>query len=57
MLKPVITEKNYEKYLERIYFLMNTNLKEDSKEFNELEILSNLVKNYEEIHYPLIKGE
>lgn len=55
MLKPIKTEEQYEGYLERIYALMQKNLKEDSKESDELEILSILVKNYEVEHYPIEK--
>lgn len=55
MLKPIKTEEQYENYLERIYVLMQTDLKEDSKESDEIEILSILVKNYEEAHYAIEK--
>ena len=40
MLRPIKTEEQYEGYLERIYALMQKDLKEDSKESDELEILS-----------------
>lgn len=55
MLKPIKTEQQYENYLERIYVLMQTDLKADSQQSDELEILSILVKNYEEAHYPIEK--
>lgn len=55
MLRPIKTEEQYENCLERIYKLMQTDLKQDSKESDELEILSILVKNYEEEHYPIQK--
>lgn len=55
MLRPIKTEEQYEGYLERIYALMQKDLKEDSKESDELEILSILIKNYEEEHYPIKK--
>jgi len=55
MLRPIKTEEQYENCLERIYELMQTDLKQDSKESDELEILSILVKNYEEEHYPIQK--
>lgn len=48
MLKPIKNEEQYEKALEKIYKLMNKNLKEESKEFNKLEILSILVEKYED---------
>lgn len=53
MLRSIKTEEQYENCLERIYKLMQTDLKQDSKESDELEILSILVKNYEEEHYPM----
>ncbi|GGE12050.1 MULTISPECIES: helix-turn-helix domain-containing protein [Sphingobacterium] len=55
MLKPIKSEKQYESYLERIYVLMQTDLKADSKESDEVEILSILVKNYEDTHYAIEK--
>lgn len=55
MLKPIKSEKQYESYLERIYVLMQTDLKADSKESDEVEILSILVKNYEDTHYTIEK--
>jgi len=55
MLKPVKTKKQYEDALERIYMLMQKNLKAGSKESDELEVLSLLVKEYENEHYPVPK--
>lgn len=55
MLKPIKSEKQYESYLERIYFLIQTDLKVDSKESDELEILTILVKNYEDTHFEIQK--
>jgi len=43
----------YEDALERIYNLMQKDLKEDSKQSDELEVLSILVKEYEIVHYPV----
>ena len=53
MLKPIKTEEQYKEYLKRIYALMQNDLKENSKESDELETLSILVKNYEKAHYPM----
>lgn len=55
MLKPIKNEKQYENALARVYALMQKNLKEGSKEADELEILSLLVKEYELVHYPVPK--
>lgn len=55
MLKPIKTEQQYEDALERIYTLMQVELEEGSKESDELEILSLLVKAYENAHYPVPK--
>ncbi|KGE12278.1 helix-turn-helix domain-containing protein [Sphingobacterium deserti] len=55
MLKPIKSEQQYESYLERIYVLMKTDLKEDSNESDEVEILSILIKNYEDTHYVVDK--
>jgi HTH-type transcriptional regulator/antitoxin HigA len=53
MIKPVKTKKDYEAALERCYELMQKEIKANSEIANELEVLSILVKNYEEKHYPV----
>lgn len=57
MLKPVKNKKQYEEALERIYSLLQKNIKAGSKESDELEILSILVKEYENIHFPIPKPD
>ena len=51
MLKPIKNEKQYEETLVRIYKLMQKDLKPDSKEADELNVLSILVEAYEKEHY------
>jgi HTH-type transcriptional regulator / antitoxin HigA len=53
MLKPIRTKKEYKAALERIYELMQLNLKPNSEEYDELEVLSILVSNYEESNFPI----
>lgn len=53
MLRPIKNNQQYEDALERIYLLMQKNIKADSKESDELEILSILVKEYENEHFPI----
>ncbi len=53
MLKPIKTETDYENALERIYQLMQKELKEDSKLADELELLSIIVEAYEKKHYTI----
>jgi len=53
MVKPIRNNKRYEEALARIYFLMQKDVKPDSKESDELEILSILVKEYENEHHPV----
>lgn len=55
MLRPIKNNEQYETALERVYALMQKNLKPDSKESDELEILSILIKEYENKHYPVPK--
>lgn len=55
MVKPIKNNAHYESALNRIYALMQKNLKADSSESDELEVLSVLVKNYENIHFPMEK--
>jgi HTH-type transcriptional regulator/antitoxin HigA len=53
MLKPIKTEDQYNEALARVYELMQIEVKEDTTESDELEILSILVKEYEIDHYPI----
>jgi HTH-type transcriptional regulator/antitoxin HigA len=55
MLKPIKNEQQYEDALASVYSLMQKNIKPDSKESDELEILSILIKEYEHEHYPVQK--
>src|SRR6201995_1025911 len=55
MLKPIKDDTQYEDALERIYALMQKNIKPNSAASDELEILSILVKQYELEHYPVPK--
>lgn len=48
-IKPIKTEKDYEKALDRIEKIHNA--KPNTKESDELEVLLILVENYEEKHY------
>ena len=53
MLKPIKNEKQYEISLNKIYKLLQKNLKPGSKESDELELLSILVENYENKNYQI----
>ncbi len=53
MLKPVKTKKDYEAALQRCYELMQKDVKVNPELADELEVLSILVKAYEEKHYPV----
>lgn len=55
MLKPIRNNKQYETALEKVYVLMQKNIKTNSKESDELEILSILVKEYENVHFQVPK--
>jgi HTH-type transcriptional regulator/antitoxin HigA len=50
-IKPIRTQKDYEKSLERIYELMDA--QPNTIEFDELDILTTLVEAYEEKHYKI----
>lgn len=47
------TEEEYENALERAYSLIQLDLKEDSAELAELELLSVLIEQYEKVHCPI----
>lgn len=53
MLKPIRTKKDYKLAVERIYELMQKDLKVNSDEYNELDLLSILVENYEKKNFPI----
>ena len=55
MLKPIKNNKQYEDALGKVYELMQKNIRTGSKQSDELEILSILVKEYESTHYPIPK--
>jgi HTH-type transcriptional regulator/antitoxin HigA len=55
MLKPIKNNKQYEKSLSRIYALLQKNVKANSVESDELEVLSILVKQFEQEHYAVPK--
>jgi|SRR5579859_5443070 len=55
MLKPIKNEAQYEDALARVYELMQKDLKPESGDSDELEILSILIKEYELKHYPVSK--
>lgn len=55
MQKFINNEQEYEAFLMRIYTLMQTDIKPDSDESNELETLSILVNDYENTNYPIPK--
>ena len=50
-IKPIKTEKDYEKSLKRFEVIFDAN--STSKEGDEAEILSILIDNYENKHYPI----
>jgi HTH-type transcriptional regulator/antitoxin HigA len=55
MLKPIKNNAQYEDALARVYVLMQKDLKPESKDSDEMEVLSILVKEYELEHFPVQK--
>lgn len=53
MPEPIKNNQQHEDALARAYVLMQKDVKPDSKESDELEILSILIKEYENEHYPV----
>ncbi len=53
MLKPIRNKSDYKKYLARTYELIQKDLKYNSDEYNELEILSILLEHYEMENFPI----
>lgn len=55
MLRPIKNKEQYEEALERVYSLMQKDVQVGSKLSDKLEVMSILVKEYENKHYPLAK--
>ncbi len=53
MLKPIKTEDQYNEALAQVYGLMQADIRENTPESDQLEILSILIKEYENEHYPM----
>ncbi len=53
MLKVIKTKKAYRDALNRSYELMQIDLKANTDEYNELEILSILIEDYEKKKFPI----
>lgn len=53
MLKPIKNNSQYEKALQRVFVLMQEDLIPSSEKSDELEVLSILIKEYENEHLPL----
>ena len=54
MITAIETKDQYDLALARVYDLMQTDVKENSPESDELEALSILVVEYENVHYPML---
>lgn len=55
MTAPIKNDEQYDQALKRIYSLMQLDIVPDSKESDELELLSLVVKDYETVHFPIDK--
>lgn len=55
MIRPIRSEEQYDEALAKVYTLMQKDIKEGSKQSDELEVLSILIKEYENEHYPVPK--
>ncbi len=51
MIRPIKNNRQYEDALSKAYGLMQKDLKPDSKESDEMEVLSILIKEYESAHF------
>ena len=53
MLKPIKSNKQHQDYLSRAYELIQLDLKPNSAESDELEVISILIEAYEKDNYPV----
>ncbi len=56
MIAAIKKDEEYEQSLKRIYFLMQLDIIPNSDDSYELEMLSIVVKDYENIHFPISKS-
>ena len=55
MVRPIKNSNQYQEALSRTYALLQKKVQHDSRESDELEILSILIKAYENQHFPVPK--
>jgi len=53
MITPIKNSKQYEGYLQKAYHLMQKDLRTNTKESDELELLTILIELYEKQHFPI----
>ena len=53
MIKPIKNKKQYESYLERAYALMQLELRPNTKDSDEFELITILIESYEKEHYAI----
>lgn len=53
MVKPIKNKKQYTTYLQRAYALMQEDLRPNTAESDELELLTIVIESYENQHYPI----
>ena len=52
-IKPIRTKSDYKMALKRIEELIALNPKEDSSNYDELDVIGTLVSVYEDLHFPI----
>jgi len=53
MLRPIKNKRDHKEYLARAYELMQKEIKPNSKESDELEVISILIESYEKVNFPI----
>src|SRR5258706_11010012 len=53
MIKPIKNKKQYDSYFQRAYALMQLDLRPNTSESDEFELLSILIESYENKHYAI----
>lgn len=53
IIKPIISEQDYQHTLEMIDYLLDQNPQEGTEQYYQLDALSTLVEKYEAVHYPI----
>ena len=57
MIKPIKNKRQYESYLQKAYTLMQLDLRPNTNESDELELLTILIESFEKQNFPIVSPQ